>query len=416
MMHVNEVLFSARAARRQRLIWQALCVASLGAIVGACRGTGTRAKPVASISETTPRTASPPSVAAPATAPTPTRTPISSAARTPGRVPFVATACDLRPGIGKKSLTFDAREQPSVEYHSRPEIRFPNEEPLCEVYNVQSAEQSSSAFGKMLMLYDGAWGKCSPLELRGRLYALGWGIRSECGSVLYEGTLSAPSSVTASDPLRLGGLETAHLIFEDHRSRSPQCEKVDARLILREEALEAGGRKISRVRYAGATTPVPAAVPLAPKPDRLPVCTLFDRPEQLADREPEPCEVGTYFLQDDGVDGKLVQLEDWAEGTCDAPRGVPIGRRLYPLGAGKRDTCGTIIYGASDAGQTWSLFGLFPNHLVFGVELRDHRFRKQSPRCPAPPALVELLEKVYAGSVDQKPVLERRFYAPQHAR
>jgi hypothetical protein len=106
-------------------------------------------------------------------------------------------------------------------------------------------------------------------------------------------------------------------------------------------------------------------------------------------------------------------LEDWAEGTCEAPRGVPIGRRLYPLGAGKGDACGTIVYGASDSGQSGSLFGLFPNGLVFGLEMRDHRFRKQSARCPPAPALVELLEKVYPGSVDQKPVLERHFYAPQ---
>lgn len=140
-------------------------------------------------------------------------------------------------------------------------------------------------------------------------------------------------------------------------------------------------------------------------------CAFFDQPGQAADREPGQCEVGSYFLEDDGPYGKLVQLEDWTEGPCDAPHGVPIGRRLYPLGAGKVDACGTITYGEPGEGQTWSLFSRF-GALVFGVEMRDHRFRKRSPRCPAPPALIEVLEKVYRGSVRDTLILARHFYAP----
>lgn len=329
-------------------------------------------------------------------------------------MPFVATACNLRPGVGKKSLELSEKKRPSIDYFSRPDIRIAPEQPRCEVFYLETDEQSSPVFGKVLTLYDGTWGKCNPVRLENRHFTMGWGTRSECGSVVYEGMISIPRTATTSGPLQLGGLETTHLTFEDHRGRSPQCDKVEAPLILREEAQAADGLKISRVRYAGKATPVPPAEPLKPLLDPLPVCVFFAQPGQTTDRETEQCEVGTYFLEDDGPDGKLVQLEDWIDGNCAAPHSVvPIGRRLYPLSIGKVDPCGTIIYGAPDEGQYGSLFKTYPSGLVFGLEMRDHRFRKQSTRCPTPPALVELTERIYPPDVGGQPILERTFYAPK---
>ncbi len=297
-------------------------------------------------------------------------------------------------------------------FYGRPNISLDSEETHCEVFS-RLTEFNTVIFGKMVGLQDATYGKCPPSRLNPRFYALGRGVEDACGTVVYRGEISAPLLSQMPDPIYGSDSQIARLTVEDHRGRSRQCGKPEAPLILREEAMESGEVKVSRTRYASRVTSM--AHPAAPPPE-LPRCLFFTQPGQRPDREAEPCEIGTYFLEDDGPIGKVVELTDWVDGSCAQPVGVALGRRLYPLGIGKIDACGSITYGKPGA-ELQSLFNEGPpsQSRVYDLDMIDHRFRERSAHCPDPLAVVELIESVHPTSIDEPPVITRRFYAPQEA-
>jgi hypothetical protein len=194
-------------------------------------------------------------------------------------------------------------------------------------------------------------------------------------------------------------------------------------MILHERARVSGQPDFERTAYASETDPLAMASP----PEQMPRCRFFSRPEASAAQPIRPCEAGTYFVEDDTpAFGKLVELGDWVDASCKELESVPLGPRLYKLGkaygfgAPTVDECGTVTYGGAGT-ELGSPLEHGPLRLVllgYDLVMRDHRFRKRSPGCPAPTSLVELHERVYSldGSLPLErtsPLLERRFFAPR---
>jgi hypothetical protein len=229
---------------------------------------------------------------------------------------------------------------------------------------------------------------------------------------VYTGENALPRS--SSDPDPVHGTESAvvRLTIEDHRGRAKSCPTKEATMVLHEEAVVNGKPVLKRTLFASGMKPSPRSQPVK----TAPVCAFFDKPGQAPDRDPGPCEVGTYFLEDDGPFGKIVELRDWADARCPKQKPAALGRRLYVLEPGKSDACGTIHYGNGDVQPEE---GTYPRHDIMGLRLKftyalgiiDNRFRKRSPRCPPATSRVEVAERAF-NATDQPPVLERRFYAP----
>ncbi len=334
----------------------------------------------------------------------------------PGRFPAVATDCHLdRAG---KSVRWPKRDR-AVEamFYSRPHVKNDDDETRC-VFFIALSEINTRAFGKIVTLSDRTNGICLESPVRDRSYVLGAGTPDACGSVTYHGEVATPRFSKDTDPLYGDQWALGRLTFEDHRARVSTCPPAAAPMILHEDVTVSGKALVARTRYSSSTTlprPVARAAPAA--------CIFFDKPGQSERRQPRPCEVGTY-LQEDDTGTKIVELRDWVDGSCSKARPTARGSRVYWLGIGEVDSCGSIRYGP---GRTeWGeVTGWNNGSEVHGssnlywngeFDMIDNRFRRLSASCPAARSRVELFEGFYRA--DLRPpappyVLKRRFYAPR---
>ena len=329
------------------------------------------------------------------------------------RTPSLDTACRLRTAAGEH-LERSARAT-VIDFHDRG-ARWDGRESSCEVFT-RLTELTAPILGKVVRLDDVAQGTCTSLGIGPRTFALGRGTEDDCGSVVYEGTVSTPRFSAADDPIHGHDSASVQMRLEDHRARSPRCPRQEASMVLREEATINGRSVAHSLRYTTKASSMPRPSPLAPAA----ICPFFREPDQPAAREPSVCEVGTYFLEDDAPQfGKLVELRDWVDLGCppaSTASATPLGARLYPLGRGTPDNCNSVHYEAAISPSPF--FVGYPSGLrwTYVLAMIDHRKRMTSAECPPPSAPVELEERlvyrVFVKRPEEETILDRRFFAPR---
>jgi hypothetical protein len=207
----------------------------------------------------------------------------------------------------------------------------------------------------------------------------------------------------------------------DNRQRSPSCAEAAAPLTFTEASSR--GDVLSRygvpeprplfprTGYASGRLQIPREGAVAPAP----VCPFFARAGQSVKRSLERCEVGTYFVEDDLPQlGKLVILEDFGE-ACDSKESWISGARVYVLGQGKVDACGSVAFEPFPKYSEETPVLRSDRGTGHSLAMYDHRDRRASQECSPKPA-IELVEEVLVWSTVEgrrsQRTLRRAFYAP----